>query len=159
MGSIFFFSCIWFCDETSIEIQPCINCKNNIQYAISRNQAKTFKHLNTLWKYMLLPAYHGMEKLMFIFLLRTWMLIVYPNIAKHDHTLCKWYTAMEKKNGHPCCKKMVFANYFIVIMSLNHEIKFFLYQFFELNLNILSVFYESSLNAQKLIFSIFFKNW
>lgn len=40
-------STILFCDETSIELQPCINSKNNIQYATSRNQVKpfqTFKH-------------------------------------------------------------------------------------------------------------------
>lgn len=40
-------STVLFCDETSIELQPCINSKNNIQYATSRDQVipcQTFKH-------------------------------------------------------------------------------------------------------------------
>ena len=40
-------STVLFCDETSIELQPYINSKNNIQYATSRSQVKssqTFKH-------------------------------------------------------------------------------------------------------------------
>jgi len=51
----------------------------------------------------------------------------------------------------------LFPYLFYYIDECNHEIKFVVDQFFELNLNMLSVFYERSLNSWKIELFNFFE--